>query len=149
MSWNFDSSQYVEKDFSPLPVGDYRVRVKEAQRKTAQSGNEMIKLTLEVSGSARLLWNHIVFMKSDPAKTNQMLGAFFNSFGLTPDMNEQNWVGKVGACRVKHEAYNGEMQAKVAYFLPRKGQDKLPPWDETALAFGKSGITVEPDELPF
>lgn len=157
MEWNFDANQYDEKDFTALPVGEYRVRVKAVERLISKnSGNEMIKLTLTVSGSNSYLFNHIVFMQNDPAKTNQMLGVFFNSFGMTPDMNENNWVGKVGACRVKHEEYNGEMRAKVAYFLTRKKQETMPPWVEPSSgnAVGADTrqfdeIVVGDDDLPF
>lgn len=131
MEWTFNADDYEEKDFTVLPVGDYRVRIKEVERSTSKnSGNEMIKLTLEVSGSNSLLWNYIVFMTNAPQKTNQMLGVFFNSFGMAPDMDEQHWIGKVGAARVKHEEYNGEMQAKIAYFLTRKKQETMPAWVE-------------------
>lgn len=156
MEWNFNADQYEEKDFSVLPVGDYRVRIKEVERSISKnSGNEMVKLTLNVSGSNSLLWNYIVFMKDDPKKTNQLLGAFFNSFGMTADMNEQNWIGKVGAARVKHEEYNGEMQAKMAYFLTRKKQETMPAWVEPsskeASAAAPDGFTVlsDSEDLPF
>ena len=45
-------------------------------------------------------------------------------------MSTGSWVGKIGACKVKHEEYNGEPSAKVSYFLRKKDQDALPAWQE-------------------
>jgi hypothetical protein len=42
--------------------------------------------------------------------------------------NGKQWIGMVGAVRVKHDEYNGKKSAKVAYCLNRKNQDKLEPW---------------------
>ena len=86
------------------------------------------------------------------AVTNQRIGDFFNSFGVTGSNlgNGKQWIGKVGAVRVKHEEYNGNMSAKVAYCINRKNQDKLPP-----AKFSGSAVTPAPmapinaEELPF
>ena len=42
-----------------------------------------------------------------------------------------NSKGKVGACRVKHEEYEGDKQARLHYFLKRDKQDGLPPWSNS------------------
>jgi hypothetical protein len=55
----------------------------------------------------------------------------WNSFGIPQgNFNLQSWVGKVGAARVKHEDRNGEINAKIAYFLNKDKQSKMPAWVE-------------------
>ena len=62
--------------------------------------------------------------------------------------NGRQWIGKVGAVRVKHEEYNGNMTAKVAYVINRKKQDKLEPWKDMGAAAAPA-VTVNMSELPF
>ena len=127
--WNFDPSQYEESNFSVIPVGDHRVRIEDVISKKSKNGRDMFEVTLAVSGHGSRLWYYLVLDPSDPKKTNQRIGSFFDSFGIT-DYNMANyprWKGKVGAVRVVHEEYNGDTQAKVRFCLSRKNQDKLPP----------------------
>jgi hypothetical protein len=68
--------------------------------------------------------------------------------------NYSGWKGKVGGVRVKHEQYNGENQAKVAFCLNRKNQDKLPPAKFSAPANvaqvnNFATIANDDDALPF
>lgn len=139
ISWNFNADDYKENDFAPIPVGDHRVRIANAEELTSKNGNDMVKLTLDVSGHSGSLWFYLVFMPDNPQMTNQRLGQIFNSFGIPQnDMNCQNWIGKVGGARIKHEQYNGEASAKVNYFLSREKVDKLPAWVD---APGKASVT--------
>lgn len=156
MNWNYDASQYEERSFKPLEAGDYRVRIANAENMTSKtSGNEMTKLTLEVSGNNSKLFNYIVYDQSNQQMANQKLGALFASLGIAPDMNEQHWVGKVGAVRVKHREYNGEPQAEVAYWLTKEKADKLPAWVEPSggsapAATVSGGFTeINESDLPF
>ena len=154
--WNFDPNQYEEKTgFTIVPIGDHRVRIEDAVAKKSQAGRDMFEITLAVSGHSSRLWYYLVLDPSDPKKTNQRIGDFFNSFGIT-DYNMANysrWKGKVGAARVIHEEYNGENQAKVRFFLNRKNQDKLPPakFNDTVNAAPNGGFTPidDNDALPF
>ena len=131
VNWNFNAADYEEQSFKPIPVGDYRVRIQSAEEQTSNSGNQMIKLVLEVSGYNATIWHFIVFMPDNQKLTNQKLGEVFNSFGIPQgNFNLQSWVGKVGAAKVKHEDYNGEPNAKIAYFINKDKQDKLPAWQE-------------------
>ena len=156
--WNFDPNQYEEKEgFSIIPVGDHRVRIEDVISKQSKSGRDMFEITLAVSGHSSRLWYYLVLDPADPKKTNQRIGDFFNSFGIT-DYNMANysrWKGKVGAVRVVHEEYNGEQQAKVRFCLNRKNQDKLPPAkfasaEATASTAGNFPPIVDDDNaLPF
>ena len=156
-NWQFDPSMYEEKEgFSVIPVGDHRVRIEDVISKQSKSGRDMFEITLAVSGHSSRLWYYLVLDPADPKKTNQRIGDFFNSFGIT-DYNMANyprWKGKVGAVRVIHEEYNGEQQAKVRFCLNRKNQDKLPPakfnTEATASTAGNfAPIVDEDDALPF
>lgn len=132
INWKFDANQYdPNKSFELIPVGDHRVRIETVEEQTSKSGNDMLRLTLSVSGYGSKLFHYIVFMPDKPEITNQSLGSVFDSFGITPgDMNFYGWQWRVGAARVKHEQYDGKPQAKIAYFLLRSKQGDLPPWQE-------------------
>jgi hypothetical protein len=156
-NWNFDASQYKENDFQIVPVGDHRVRIADVNEKKFNSGNEGYEITLEVNGHDSKLWFYLVLDPSNVERTNQRIGEFFNSFGITNTAmgTGKQWIGAVGAVRVKHEEYNGNQSAKVAYCINRGRQDKLAPWkNTTAPAQAQSVASVPIDannfgELPF
>lgn len=152
-NWTFDPSQYKESDFQVIPAGDYRARIADVVEKRFNSGNEGYEMTLEINGYNSKLWFYLVLDASDPAKTNQRIGDFFNSFGITsPAMGSgKQWIGMVGAVRVKHEDYKGEPRAKVAYCISRSRQEKLAPWKNgaaTTTATVQSQVDI-PADLPF
>lgn len=155
-NWNFDPSQYSEKNFEIIPVGDYRARISDVVEKKFSTGNEGYEITLDINGYNSKMWFYLVLDASNPAQTNQRIGDFFNSFGIVnPAMGSgKQWIGAVGAVRVKHEPYNGENRAKVAYCIARNRQDKLPAWQNTAgVATPQTTPTFEtveiPEDLPF
>lgn len=137
INWNFKPEHYdPNRGFELIPVGTHRVRIEKAQKKISEkSGYEMVELELAVSGYGSKLFHYIVFMPDREEITNQNLGQLWDSFGLKPgNLEEQSWVGKVGACKVKHEPYNGETRAKASYLVLRSKQGDLPPWQEKGKA---------------
>ena len=150
VNWNFNAADYEEQSFKPIPIGDHRVRIASAEEQTSSSGRQMIKLVLGVSGYNATIWHFIVFMPDNQKLTNQKLGELWNSFGIPQgNFNLSSWVGKVGAAKVKHEDYNGEPSAKIAYFISKSKQDKLPVWQEpsNATTSGQSiGLEVTNDD---
>ena len=133
VNWNFNAADYEEQSFKPIPAGDHRVRIASAEEKISGNGNQMIVLTLDVSGYSSKVWHNLTLLTNNPKFTNQKLGELWNSFGIQQgDFNLHNWKGKVGAAKVKHEDYQGEPTAKVAYFISKERQDKLPSWQEPA-----------------
>ncbi len=153
VNWNFNAADYEEQSFKPIPIGDHRVRIASAEEQTSSSGRQMIKLVLDVSGYSSTIWHFIVFMPENQKLTNQKLGELWNSFGIQQgNFNLSGWVGKVGAAKVKHEDYNGEPNAKIAYFISKDRQGKLPAWQEPNNAGSSAGATdftpVDGD-LPF
>ena len=150
--WNFDPSQYKENNFQLIPVGDHRARISDVVEKRYNTGNEGYEITLEISGYASKLWFNLVLDRSNPAQTNQRIGEFFNSFGITSTAmgTGKQWIGAAGAVRVKHEDYMGNAQAKVAFCVSRKNQEKLPPWKNgNAPSPAYEVPAVNPNELPF
>lgn len=155
-NWTYDPSQYSEKNFTIIPAGDYRARIADVVEKTFKSGNQGYEITLDINGHNSKVWFYLVLDPSNPQQTNQRIGDFFNSFGITnPAMGTgKQWIGAVGAVRIKHEEYNGENSAKVAYCIARGRQDKLPAWQHTVSAGTTTAAPVNPDveipeQLPF
>lgn len=157
--WTFNPNEYTTNDFAPIPQGDHRVRINDVIEKKFSSGNEGFEITLDISGHSGKLWYYLVFDHNDTKKTNQRIGAFFESFGIGDfDLSHyRGWVGKIGGVRVKHEDYNGSPSAKVAFCLSKKNQEKLPAWKgETPTAPTAYGNVTpnftdikDDDDLPF
>ena len=145
-----------ERQFPVVPEGDHRIRIKSADKAVSKKGNDMLTLQFTVSGSGLTLFHYITFMDDRPEMTNRMLTQFFDAFPDIEDgdFNMQNWIGKVGACHVKHDEYNGSPSAKVSYFLNKKRADELPPWQEPAGKYGDGGsggdaFAPQDDDMPF
>ena len=149
-NWNYNPNHYEERDFSIIPEGNYRVRISDVAEKTFRSGNEGYEIVLDVAGHNSKLWYYLVLNRENEKQTNQNLGAFFNSFGISNTTlgNGKQWIGKVGGVRVKHEPYNGNMSAKVQYLISKSKQDELPPWQEKGAA-APQYIEINDDDLPF
>lgn len=138
MAWSYKRE---EQSFEPIPEGIHRIRIKSAEKAMSKNGNDMLAFQFEVSGRSQILYHYIVFLDDRPEITNRMLTQFFDSFAGIPegDFDMRKWIGKVGACKVKHEEYNGNMQARISYFVSASKQDSLPPWKEA------NGVTVDKD----
>ena len=154
-NWTFDPSQYEERRFELIPVGDYRARIKDVTEKTFRSGNAGYEITMEINGYNSQVWFYLVLDPGNPQQTNQRIGDFFNSFGITSTAmgSGKQWIGAAGAVRIKHEEYNGQQSAKIAYCINRKNQEKLPAWKNgTAAATAAPSMDVppiSPEDLPF
>lgn len=155
INWNFNASDYEETSFKPIPVGDHRMRIASCEEQTSSTGKQMIKIVLDVSGQNATIWHFIVFMPENQKLTNQKLGELWNSFGIPQgNFNLNEWVGKVGAGKVKHETYNGEVSPKIAYFINKDRQEKLPSWQEppskaSLTGAGNLSPVTEVDDVPW
>ena len=134
INWTYKSEDFRinENTNALIPEGDHRVVVSRVTEKTYSSGNEGFEIMLDVSGYPGKLWHRIIIDPTNPEKTNHHIGKFFESFGITNyDLNDyEDWVGKDGAVRVKHDSYNGSISAKVLFCITRAYQAKLPAWKE-------------------
>lgn len=153
--WKFNAEDYEEQSFKPIPVGDHRVRIASAEEQRSGKGYPMVKLILDVSGHNATVWHWIVFLFDNQKLTNQKLGEFWNSFGIeVGNLDFTSWIGKVGAAKIKHEEYNGETNAKIAYFISKDRQDKLPAWVEPSNKASVTGSgtptpTPSTDDVPW
>lgn len=159
MAWNYQREE--TQDFRPIPEGAHRIRVKSAEFKKSSAGNNMIEIQFAVSGYNSTLYHYITFMKDNPQITNRMLTAFYDAFKDIPEGSNKlgDWIGKTGACQVKHETYNGKTQAKLYYFIKADKQGNLPSWKEPAGTSNTNASTsagipegfeeVSDDDLPF
>ena len=150
MSWDYKRE---EQRFEIIPAGKHRVRIKGVEKAISKNGRDMLVLQFDVSGCTSTLYHYIVFLDDKPEITNGKLTQFFDSFAdiKDGDFNILNWIGKVGACVVKHEEYLGEPTPRISYFIKSSKQDDLPPWKEPgsgAKAYGGGGFTPTPD-IPF
>ena len=154
MGWNYERE---EQSFALLPEGDYRIRIKSAEKAVSKSGNDMLALQFEVSGSKKILYHYIVFMESNPQLTNRLLTSFFDGFKdiNDGDFNLAGWVGKVGACHIKHEEDTGYGEReRISYFIKADKQANLPAWKEpsgTASNGSSAPVVTVPieEEVPF
>ena len=146
MAWDY---QREEQHFEPLPEGRYRIRVRSVEKAMSSKGNDMLVFQFDVSGSNKVLYYYLVFMADRPEITNGKLTQFFDSFKDIEDgdFNTAHWVGKVGACMIKHEDYQGEKRERISYFIKADKQSDLPPWKEG----GTSGTGFAPAQydVPF
>lgn len=153
-NFTFNPNEYEAQEFVLIPEGDIRVRIADVVAKDFKSGNSGFEVTLDVSGYSAKLWQYIIIDPNDSKKTNQRLGSFFDSFGITNyDLNaHKGWVGKIGAVRVFHEEYNGQKSAKVKFVIQRKRQDSLPAWKEPnggSQAASGTALNISSNDLPF
>lgn len=158
MAWDFKREE--NNNFNTnVPEGKHRIRVKSAEKAVSKSGNDMLVLQFDISGYNTTLYHYITFMNDKPEITNRMLTAFFDSFKDIEegDFDMSHWIGKVGACTVKHEEYNGNINAKLGYFIRADKQSDLPAWKEPSNSdnsgSGSDDFKGVPDdlikELPF
>ncbi len=165
MAWDFKRDE--SSTFTLIPEGMHRIRVKSAEKAVSKTGKDMLVLSFDVSGYSSLIFHNIVFLPDRPEITNRNLTQFFDSFKDIPegDFETAHWIGKVGAAQVKHEEYNGQTNAKIAYFIKADKQGCLAPWKEPERKAADGGNTaaapapatdsatgfvpIGADELPF
>lgn len=142
--WKYEHTE--GNSFEPISAGPHRVRIESAEKAVSKTGKDMLKIVMEVSGCKSKLFHNIVFLPDRPEITNRNLTDFYAAFAQIKegDFNLAGWVGKMGAVQVKHEPYNGEMQARVHYFIPAGKQLALPVWVEPEKSESTgSGSTVD------
>lgn len=149
MAWNYERT---ESEFERVQEGTHRIRIRSVEKRTAQSGREMLSFQFNVSGTNALLFYNIVFLEDRPEITNRNLTQFFDSFADIPDgnFNFAEWIGKAGAAEV---SYNEDGFANLK-FIPKRRQANLPAWKDTGsntpATNGMRGFSeVDNEGMPF
>ena len=143
MDWQYKR----EESQNTIPEGRYRCVIESAEMAESKRGNDMIVLKLALSGQWMSVWYYLVFLDDRPEITNRNLTQLFDSFGMDEgDLCIANWVGKAGACTIKHDE---EGRAKVGYFIKKSRQDDLPPWEGDAPQLKGGFEDVGQDDIPF
>lgn len=156
INWNYNAKE-AEQEFELVPEGKHRVRIIEVEEKISKSGNDMLEITMNVSGYPGKYKYWLVFMQDNSKMTNQKLKQLSDSFGIREgNLNTSEWIGKTGAAKIKHELYDGETRAKIDRFVSADG---LPAWVEkagmgTAVKAAQAqgfniDVEVDDDDLPF
>lgn len=110
-------------DYSPLPAGDYQVRIVETSINTTKSGTgQYIKLRLDVTGPShegRVLFTNLN-IKNDNQKAEeigrQQLGAVMRAIGLDSIQDTDQLVGGAMTVKVairKSEEYGDQNDVKA------------------------------------
>lgn len=130
MDWEYRREE--SEAIGIVPEGRHRIRVKNAEKVVSKQGKDMLSIVFEVSGYNQLIFHYIVFMPDKPEITNRKLTQFFDSFKDIPEGSKDlgSWIGKTGACMIKHEEYNDKTQLRIHYFLRADEQSDLPAWVE-------------------
>ena len=146
-NWIYNASEYTARNFELIPEGDYKVIINNIEEKIFSTGNEGFEITLDVAGFNSKLWYYLVLDPNNTTKTNQRIGMFFDSFAIQDYnlSNYNNWIGKDGAVRVRHNTYNGSLTANVAFCLSRSQQGKLLTQQTNPFDTRPTPVTARPE----
>ena len=130
------NSYFIPQQFTtnstPLPEGNYRVRINQASLSEDEDGNIRLEVVFDLSGKIRKLWYGIIISLDDHEAVSDKLNNLFQSFGISSSEEENfdSWVGKMGAVRVKPANYCGKVVDRVVFCLSKGYQKRLPAWKE-------------------
>ena len=150
LNWNYDATAYKANNSELLAEGKYRVRIINASETEARNGTSGLEISLEVNGHSNKLRHFIWYNYDYQARTNQLLGEFFDSFGISSEEqdNIESWKGKTGAVHVVHDEYKGKTIAKVSFCLKREYQNGIPEWSDKPSSIQTNARTVEDSRSP-
>lgn len=116
--------KYVSKNAENLPrivkAGDYLLTVIEAVEAVSKnSGEDMIKLALEVEGHGCRLFDYLVASESSAWKIDTFRKAIGDAVveGEEVELHASKLVGRRGYARLKVETYNGKDSNKVDFWI--------------------------------
>ena len=132
INWEYNPEQYDENHNIVLEKGEYRVRINKVENTIACTGTPGLEITFDVSGRSNKLRHYIWFNSNNRSQTNQLLGEFFNSFGIDIKdcQNHEAWIGKIGAVYVERCEYKGRTSCRVKYCIKSNHQSNMPEWQE-------------------
>ncbi|MBE0567944.1 MAG: DUF669 domain-containing protein [Krumholzibacteria bacterium] len=125
-------------DFSPVPDGEYLVRLTDIETDSTRSGDEMWKLRLQVEGgehAGRLLFDNLVFSAKAMPRVKLICASFGLDVSGVLDLDPSMLLEKRALVSTYQEEYEDDKgQAKVANRIPYDGYSPV-PGDDNAPPF--------------
>jgi|GEM_PF-1237040 len=101
-------------DFSPIPKGDYILRVFEVDEGKSGKGHPMVKVTLKVTTEGmyqgRRVWHNVTFLPPDSAGagfSKHWLKVLGEPYSGKVRVNPDNWTGKFVEATIDIDTYQG------------------------------------------
>lgn len=139
--------------------GNYRIKIKEVVAGKNKNMNDMLTITLELSGATQTVKHWLTLPKDndDEQRKNMfwgMINGFFDSFeGLDFSIAQELWVGKVSGAKIGHQTgtYQGKPveNAVIKKWLSIEEQRNLPAWGGGAAKEPTLQDSLDEDEIPF
>jgi len=138
---------FEEHTFEIPELGEHIVEIAEATEEVSAQGNDMLVLVVKVlDGKAKgsHLWDYIVYNDYAGKKIGNILHACGMDATLKRNVHPDQLVGATGGVVIRHEIWQGEKRAKIAYW-------KMPSGEAGSTLEIKRGNPKEPqlDDIPF
>jgi len=82
-----EKNDFEEAEFTPLPAGDYRVKVANVEKKTSQSGNDYVSMVMEVIDgefTGRNIYNNLHLTVKTAENSVKRIYKMAEFAGITP-----------------------------------------------------------------
>ena len=98
--------------------GEYPFIVTAAEERVANSGNNMIQLTLKIKGGPTI-YDYLVDTETSWDKWNQFRAAIGEKIepGVEIDINPESWIGRTGRVILHSEEWEGKKRNKVSEYV--------------------------------
>lgn len=151
MGIHFDRENYTPppRGFELPPEGPAEVGIIECQERQSSSGNPMLEIKCVVEdgqrGAGAHLWHYIV-LNNQYSISN--IGAVLESCRELPEgqaeLHAMDFIGLRGTVEIRHEEYQGQDRAKIAWWIPPEDA-AAPPSNDVS----PDGVVDEDDGIPF
>ena len=118
--FKYDSTGVKESgDFSPMPEGEYLLRIKGTEEKINKNGDPMVNVTLVVEEGeykGRKIWHNVSFPKKDSpgaGMAKHWLHAIGQPYEGKVNVDPSEWAGVI-RCDIKVGEYNGKKKNEIS-----------------------------------
>jgi hypothetical protein len=159
MDWN-QILKDTEEGSKPIPEGEYDVRIRDANTKTASTGSEMIVVSVVIESgphAGRVIITNFVFAVANPTAMKMLLRRL-TAFGITSEWLAENnptiaqiaqaLVGRTAVAQVNIREWNKELRNDVNMFSPHAGATPTAPAPAVGGASGTPTMPAAPAPVP-
>ena len=157
---NFEDAEWSEGgDWSPLPEGDYNLKIENVEECTSKANNIYQKWTFEVAeghGTGRKIWHNIVISGSDQAvgygksrlkAIAEITGVNVNSLDAENSEDVAPLLGKIVGARLKIKEQEGYDAKNEIHYFQRPKETVYADEEENEGVVSK--IQAAEEESPF